>query len=36
MYLEDDDLPLLPEWSEQIQQLEEIKRESEAAATAEP
>jgi general secretion pathway protein D len=36
MYLEDDDLPLLPEWNEQVQQLEEIKNESEAAATAEP
>ena len=36
MYFKDEDLPLLPEWSEQIQQLEEIKHESGAAATAEP
>jgi general secretion pathway protein D len=31
MYLEDEDIPLLPEWSDQIMQLEEIKHESEAA-----
>jgi len=31
LYLEDEDIPLLPEWSDQIMQLEEIKHESEAA-----
>ncbi len=36
MYLPDDELPLLPEWEEQIKQLEEIKRESEAAPTDAP
>lgn len=36
MYLDDDDLPLLPQWDSQIKQLQEIKRESGAAATDEP
>jgi len=36
MYLDDEELPLLPEWDDQIKQLEEIKRESEAAVTDEP
>lgn len=31
MYLDEEDIPLLPEWNDQIEQLEEIKRESEAA-----
>jgi general secretion pathway protein D len=35
MYLPDEELPLLPEWEDQIKQLEEIKRESEAATTDE-
>ncbi len=30
-FLSDEDIPLLPEWEEQIKQLEEIKQESEAA-----
>ncbi len=33
MFLDDDNLPLLPQWSEQIEQLEEIRQESEAATT---
>ena len=32
-FLSDEDIPLLPEWEEQIKQLEEIKQESEAAGT---
>ena len=32
MFLDDDNLPTLPEWEEQIQQLEEIKQEDDAAA----
>jgi general secretion pathway protein D len=35
MFLDDENLPLLPEWEEQIQQLEEIKTEDAGAATAE-
>jgi len=33
MYLDDESLPLLPTWEDQIKQLEEIKRESGAAST---
>ncbi len=36
MFLPDEEIPLLPEWSDQIKQLEEIKQESEAAATGTP
>ncbi|MBE9538973.1 MAG: type II secretion system protein GspD, partial [Proteobacteria bacterium] len=36
MYLDEEDLPLLPDWDEQIKQLQEIRGESEAAATDEP
>jgi len=32
-FLPDEDIPLLPEWNDQIKQLEEIKQESGAAAT---
>ncbi len=35
MYLEDEDLPLLPEWDDQIMQLEQIRTESEAATADE-
>ena len=36
MFLPDEEIPLLPEWSDQIKQLEEIKQESGAAATDAP
>ena len=38
MFFDDEDLPMLPDWEEQIQQLEEIKEqdgEAEAPAEAE-
>jgi general secretion pathway protein D len=35
MYLDDENIPLLPAWEDQIKQLEEIKRESGAATTDE-
>jgi general secretion pathway protein D len=35
MFLDDENLPLLPEWEEQIRQLEEIKAEDPGTATAE-
>ena len=35
MFLDDETLPLLPEWEEQIQQLEEIKSEDAGTATVE-
>ena len=35
MFLGDENLPILPEWEEQIQQLEDIKSEETGAATAE-
>ncbi len=35
MFLDDETLPLLPEWEEQIQQLEEIKTEDAGAASVE-
>jgi general secretion pathway protein D len=36
LYLEDQDVPVLPEWEEQIQQLEEMKWDEEAASSEEP
>ncbi len=35
-FISDEDIPLLPEWEEQIKQLEEIKQDSEAAGRREP
>jgi general secretion pathway protein D len=36
LYLEDQNVPVLPEWEEQIQQLEEMKWDEKAASSEEP